>query len=54
MKKAADFPRFSAVDAAQACRYINGTSLLSVSTAERGAVSSEAALAFSSCGEPTD
>jgi hypothetical protein len=47
MNKIACFPLFSAVDAAKACRYINGTSLLSVSTAERGAVSSGAALAFS-------
>ena len=33
-------------DAAKLCRYISGTSLLFVSTAERGAVSLEAALAF--------
>jgi len=33
-------------DAAKLCRYVDGTSLLFVSTAERGAVSSETALAF--------
>ena len=34
------------VDAAILCRYINDTSLLPVSTAGRGAASSEVALAF--------
>ena len=34
------------VDAVGLCRYVDGTSLLFVSTAERGAASSEAALAF--------
>ena len=34
------------IDAAKLCRYIHGTSLLFVSTAERGAVSLETALAF--------
>jgi hypothetical protein len=34
------------VDAAKLCRYVSSTSLLFVSTAERGAVSLEAALAF--------
>ena len=34
------------VDAAELCRYGSGTSLLFVSTAERGAASLEVALAF--------
>ena len=34
------------VDVVKWCRYLAGTSLLFVSTAERGAASSEAALAF--------
>lgn len=46
MKRAVHFPLFSAVDATESRRYINCTSLLSVSTAGRGAVSSGAALAF--------
>jgi hypothetical protein len=46
MKKTSYFQTFSSVDAMAACRYIIVTSLLSVSTAERGAGSSEAALAF--------
>jgi hypothetical protein len=40
------FPHFSAIDRAETRRYITGTSLLFVSTAGRGAASSEAALAF--------
>jgi hypothetical protein len=46
MKKTSFFPAISDVDAPQSCRYIDCTSLLSVSTAERGADSSEAAPAF--------
>ena len=46
MKKTWFFRTFSGVDPVASCRYIKGTSLLSVSTAERGADSSEAALAF--------
>jgi hypothetical protein len=38
--------RFSNVDLLESCLYVVGTSLLSVSTAGRGAVSSETALAF--------
>jgi hypothetical protein len=47
MKKTSFFQALSGVDALASGRYINCTSLLSVSTAERGAASSEAALAFS-------
>ena len=46
MKKTSFFQALSGVDALASGRYINSTSLLSVSTAERGADSSEAALAF--------
>jgi hypothetical protein len=46
MKKTLFFKAFSGVDALASSRYIYCTSLLSVSTAERGADSSEAALAF--------
>jgi hypothetical protein len=45
MKNSA-FLAFSAIDASKLRRYSTGTSLLSVSTAERGADSSETALAF--------
>jgi len=44
--KTFNFQNFSAIDRAETRRYIAGTSLLFVSTAGRGAVSSEAALAF--------
>jgi hypothetical protein len=47
MKRTSYFQTLSGVDAPASGRYIKGTSLLSVSTAERGADSSEAALAFS-------
>jgi len=46
MKKTAHFPTFSAVDAAQTCPYIKGTSLLCVSMAGREAGFAEPALAF--------
>jgi len=46
MKKFSFLQTLSGVDALAFGRYISCTSLLSVSTAERGANSSEAALAF--------
>ena len=46
MNKHPTFSAFSAIDEGEYSRYALYTSLLSVSTAGRGAVSSEAALAF--------
>jgi hypothetical protein len=46
MKTGIGISQFSTLDTPAACRHIVSTSLLSVSTAGRGAASSEAALAF--------